>query len=133
MFQAYSYFIKKNSEKSCTIKKRIKNIKKKTYKEKQKWSDSSVKEFKTIIDKVGKELRSQPFNLVLKQKYFHLIKSFRKLTKQKKYEYNQKIYEKFSDVCEKNPKELWKILNSYNPKKYKNVGMKRSFQIIMIQ
>ena len=112
--------LSKISEKSCTIKKRIKNIKKKTYKKKQKWSDSSVKEFKNLINKVGKELRSQPFNLALKQKYFHLIKSFRKLTKQKKYEYNQKIYEKFSDICEKNPKELWKILNSYNPKKYKN-------------
>jgi hypothetical protein len=62
---------------------------------------------------LGKQLRNDPYNNQLKQKYFYQLKCFRKIVKQKKYAYKQHIFDQLSDSMEKKPAEFWKILKSF--------------------
>lgn len=49
----------------------------------QKWSDISVYEQKKSLNFLGKQLRKDPYNNQLKQKYFYQLKCFRKIVKTK--------------------------------------------------
>ena len=70
------------ANKSCKfihVKKKIKE--RKVW---QKWSVKSVYEQKKSLNFLGKQLRKDPYNNQLKQKYFYQLKCFRKIVKQKK-------------------------------------------------
>jgi len=109
------------------------HVKKKSKERKvrQKWSDISVYEQKKSLNFLGKQLRKNPYNNQLKQKYFYQLKCFRKIVKQKKYAYKQHIFDQLSDSMEKNPAEFWKILKSLDNKKLdQNSELKELFNDI---
>jgi hypothetical protein len=64
---------------------------------------------------LGKQLRKDPYNNQLKQKYFYQLKCFRKIVKQRKYAYKQHIFNQLSDSMEKKPAEFWKKPNLILP------------------
>ena len=102
--------LQKISSNACKIiSKPIKN-KKKRYR--QVWSDEVIYETKREINALGRKIKHNPNKNNLKQNYFNLCKQLKKMVKQKKYEYKQKIYNMLSDKINKDPKEYWKILKS---------------------
>ena len=94
----------------------FKKKKNKHSKYRQIWSDNVVHETKRQINNIGKKIKHNPNEGVMKQKYFELCKTFKKMVKQKKYEYKQKICKSLSDNINKNPKEYWNVLKSLKKK-----------------
>jgi hypothetical protein len=66
----------------------------------------SVYEQKKSLNFLGKQLRKDPYNNQLKQKYFYQLKCFRKIVKQKKYAYKKYIFDQLSDSMEKTQPNL---------------------------
>ena len=103
------------ADQSCKIVRCKKpNQKKKIIK--QKWSDYSIYEQKKTLNLMCSQLRKDPFNNILRQRYFFNLKSFRKNIKQKKQEYKAQIFAKLSNCLENNSTEFWKILRSIQDK-----------------
>lgn len=92
----------------------------------QKRSDKS-------LNFLGKQLRKDPYNNQLKQKYFYQLKCFTKIVKQKKNMLINNIYLIISQTVweKKNPAEFWKILKSLDSKKLdQNSELKELFNDI---
>ena len=104
--------LNKISENSCRLLRKPK----KTKKYKQVWSDETVYESKREINSIGNKLKKCP-NSNLKHKYFELLKSFKKMVKQKKMQYRQNIYNSLTDTFNKKPKDYWEIIKSLKGKK----------------
>ena len=73
-------------------------------------------ESKREINSIGNKLKKCP-NSNLKHKYFELLKSFKKMVKQKKMQYRQNIYNSLTDTFNKKPKDYWEIIKSLKGKK----------------
>ena len=70
------------SNKVCTVKKPF--YKKKKKKIKNPWSDSEIRNLKTRINYLGKELKLKPFDTTLRHNYFTAAKELKKGCKTKK-------------------------------------------------
>lgn len=102
---------------NVACKKNTKRYKRNKRKFKHVWSDEVVYETKREINALGNKIKHNSNHNDLKQKYFFLCKQLKKIVKQKKNEYNQKIYKLLTDNKDKDPKEYWKILKSLKNKK----------------
>ncbi|CAG2185067.1 unnamed protein product [Mytilus edulis] len=70
------------AENSCVIKR--KNFKKSKPKNKQPWSDNAITDLKHQINAIGRNIKANPFDKTYKTRYFNLLKTFKKMIKQKK-------------------------------------------------
>ena len=104
--------LKKISDNSCKIKPNssTKNNKKAR---KQPWSDQAILELKHQINAIGKLIKANPFNVSYKIRYFNLLKQLKKLNKQKKFQFKQKLFEKLQDSFDNKTQEYWKILKKH--------------------
>ena len=80
---------------------------------KQLWSDNTIYETKRNLNKLGNNIKHNTNNNDMKQRYFHLFSNFKKMVKQKKIQYQKKIFDTLSEKYNSNPQEYWKILKSF--------------------
>ena len=102
--------LKQMSDSSCKIK--LSSSKKSKKPRKQPWSDQAILELKHQINSIGRLIKANPFNTSYKIRYFSLLKQLKKLCKQKKYQFKQKLFEKLEDSFNNNTQEYWKILQN---------------------
>ena len=106
------------SKKVCKIKTCSKG---KCKNKRKPWSDSDIRNFKSRINYIGKQLRNNPFDKSLKNIYFSTVKEFKKICKKKKYDYQQKLIENLFNCKSDDPQKFWKLLKSnYVNKKTNN-------------
>ena len=96
----------------CKIKTRNKD--KHIYKRRKPWSDNEIRNLKSRVNYIGKQLKNKPFDKSLKNNYFTTIKDLRKMCKKKKYDYQQKFIENLFNCKSNDPQKFWKLLKSNN-------------------
>ncbi|CAC5380402.1 unnamed protein product [Mytilus coruscus] len=96
------------------------------YKKKKKiikpWSDSEIRNLKSKINCLGKQLKSKPFDKTLRQNYFITAKDLKKCAIRKKTQFRQNFIKKLLDAKTENPQEFSKLLKEANSYTHKNIN-----------
>ena len=98
------------SDRVCKIKTPVNN--KRKYKPKKPWSDNELRNLKSKINYIGKQLKNKPFDKTLRNNYFCTAKELKRLAKRKKYEYQQNFVKDLFNCSTDNPQKFWKLLKS---------------------
>ena len=77
---------------------------------KQKWFDRSCDVLRQIVKMSARRVSERPFDNALKIEFYSRKKEYKRLLKQKKNQYKQKILDKLENLHSTNPVEYWRLV-----------------------
>ena len=99
--------------KNCMINR---SFQKKRKKPNSPWTDSEFFSLRSTVNSLSQKLKKYPYDLSLKNKFLYYVKSLKRMSKIKKREYKEKIFDKIRNLSPEDSNEFWKVLKSLNKK-----------------
>ncbi|KAK3103091.1 hypothetical protein FSP39_016377 [Pinctada imbricata] len=84
--------------------------KKKRKSKRQKWYDQDCRDMKSSLYKLNRSLIKNPYDKEIREKFFHIRKSYKKLLRYKMKQYKNEIIEKIDTLKSSNAGEFWKLV-----------------------
>ncbi|KAK3099269.1 hypothetical protein FSP39_001936 [Pinctada imbricata] len=84
--------------------------KKKRKSKRQKWYDQDCRDMKSSLYKLNRSLIKNPYDKEIREKFFHIRKSYKKLLRYKMKQYKNEIIEKIDTLKSSNAREFWKLV-----------------------
>ena len=103
--------IKDTASKCFNIKEGRKYKGKEEKEKKEEWFDRSLSEMKKQLERTAYMLRKHPKDPTVRGRYFATKKSFKKLVRQKEFDFRSNILKQVSVMETNNPNKFWNMVN----------------------
>ncbi len=94
----------------------------------KKWYGPKLRQLKSEVKKIGKDMCRNPYNAQIRRKYYRLLKLYKRSCKSEQRKYKAKIFTMLGNLQSHNPKQYWKLVDELKDQpKNSNIDITKIF------